>query len=98
VPYGYAVVEAPATVVVEEDAPVLVRPLKPATGRVSVTASVLNVRSGPSLDDPVIYQIHEGYILEVHGKSGWWLYVQLPNGEFGWVKSVFTKQLKYGSG
>jgi hypothetical protein len=98
VPSGYAVVEAPTTIVVEEDVPVLVRPLKPSTGRVSVTASVLNVRSGPSLDDPVIYQIHEGYILDVHGKSNWWLYVQLPNGEFGWIKSVFTKQLEQGSG
>lgn len=98
VPSGYIVTEPPAALVVEDKAPVLVQPSQTATGQVSVDAPVLNVRSGPGLSEPRIYQIHEGYILEVHGKSNGWLYVQLPNGEFGWVKSVFTKPLEPGSG
>jgi hypothetical protein len=94
VPSGYVVVEAPTSVVVEEEAPPLVQPPEAATGQVSVSASVLNVRAGPSLSYPVIYQIHKGYILEIHGKADGWLYVQLPNEEFGWVMTEYTIQLE----
>jgi hypothetical protein len=89
-PGGYVVVDPPARLVVEEAAPAVVQPPEAATGIVSVTASILNVRSGPSLRDPIIYQIHKGYILEIHGKTTGWLYVQLPNGEFGWVMNIYT--------
>ena len=99
VPSGYVVVDPPAEVVVEEDAPDLVQPLESATGQVSVTAPILNVRSGPGLSYPLIYQVHIGYILEIHGKSNEWLYVELPNGEFGWVLAELTYRLKApGSG
>lgn len=93
-PSGYVVVNAPETVIVEDVAPELVQPSYEASGQVSVTASVLNVRSGPGKDYAVIYQIHEGYVLEMHGKStGGWLYVELPNGEFGWIMTRFTTKL-----
>ena len=95
---AYVVVEPPDNIEFEEVDPDIVLPSQAATGEVSVTSSVLNVRSGPSLNDSRIYQIHEGYILEVHGKTRGWLYVQLPNREFGWVKSVFTRPLESGSG
>ena len=98
VPAGYAVVERPAAVFVEDVAPKLVQPSRPATGGVFVDAPVLNVRSGPSMTYPKIYQVDEGYILEVHGRSNGWLYVQLPNEEYGWVKSVFTKPVEPASG
>ena len=98
VPAGYVVVERPAEVVVEEEVPVLVQPSRDATGQVIVDAPVLNVRSGPSMTNPRIYQVDEGYILEIHGRSNGWLYVQLPNGEYGWVKSVFTKPVEPGNG
>ncbi len=98
VPAGYVVIDPPPTVVVEDDIPEIVPPAISASGKVIVDAPVLNVRSGPSLSDKKIYQLDEGYILEVNGRSDGWLYVQLPNGEYGWVKSVFTKPLKPGSG
>jgi hypothetical protein len=98
VPSGYMVVEAPPAVIIEDSVPDLVPPAEPASGNVSVTTAVLNVRSGPGLRYPLIYQIHEGYILEVHGKSTGWLYVQLPNGEFGWVMNTYTTLLDPGSG
>jgi uncharacterized protein YgiM (DUF1202 family) len=99
VPSGYAVAEPPAAIAVEEAVPLIVQPPEAATGEASVTAAVLNVRSGPSLRHPVIYQIHEGYMLEIHGKTTGWLYVQLPNGEFGWVMSIYTsRQPLPGSG
>ena len=94
IPSGYIVVSAPDTLIVEDAAPSLVQPSYEASGQVSVTASVLNVRLGPGKDYAVIYQIHKGYVLEVHGKTtGGWLYVELPNGEFGWIMTRFTRQL-----
>jgi len=98
VPSGYIVVEAPPAVVVEDSVPDIVPPPETAGGNVSVITAVLNVRSGPGLRYPLIYQIHEGYILEVHGKTTGWLYVQLPNGEFGWVMNTYTTQLDPGRG
>ena len=98
VPSGYMVVDAPSTVVVEDSVPEIVSPPESAAGNVSVTTSILNVRSGPGLGYPRIYQIQEGYILEVHGKATGWLYVQLPNGEFGWVMNTYTTPLAPGSG
>ena len=91
-PSGYVVVEAPRDIIIEEP-PELVQPPETDSGEVSVIASVLNVRSGPGLSYPVIYQIHEGYILDVHGKTTGWLYVELPNGEFGWVMNIYTNRL-----
>jgi hypothetical protein len=99
VPSGYVVVEAPPSVVVEDDIPVLVEPSEMATGKVSVIADVLNVRSGPGLRYPVLYQIHRGYILELHGETTGWFYVELPSGEFGWVMNIYTTPLQSpGSG
>jgi Ni/Co efflux regulator RcnB len=92
-PSGYVVVEPPADVVVEEETPNIVQPTEPAAGKVSVATSVLNVRTGPGLSYDVIYQIQEGYILEIHGRELGWLYVQLPNGEFGWVMKGFTSPM-----
>jgi hypothetical protein len=93
-PSGYAVVEPPETVIVEEEAPVIVQPSEIITGEVTVTTEILNVRSGPGLKHPVIHQIHEGYILEVQGKTIGWLYVQLPDGEYGWVMNIYTTPLE----
>lgn len=98
VPYGYMVVAPPPAVIVEDSVPEIVAPTESAAGTVSVTTSVLNVRSGPGLDYPRIYQIHEGYLLEIHGKALGWLYVQLPNGEFGWVMNMYTVPLVPGRG
>jgi len=98
VPAGYAVVEPPARVIVENAATEVVPPDMPASGQVIVDAPVLNVRSGPSIDEKMIFQFEEGAVLEVTGKSDGWLYVQLPNGQYGWVKSVFTKPADPGSG
>jgi len=90
---GYVVVNAPATLIVEEAAPALVEPSEEASGQVSVTADVLNVRLGPGKGYKVLYQMHKGYVLEVYGKTTGWLYVELPNGEFGWILTRFTIQL-----
>jgi N-acetylmuramoyl-L-alanine amidase len=68
----------------------VVQPARTASGDVVVNVPLLNVRSGPGLGYEKIYQFPKGYVLEVHGRTLDWLYVQLPNGEFGWVDSVYT--------
>lgn len=64
----------------------------PATPQKSVAVAVdlLNVRSGPSMDRPVVAQVPRGVVLPVLGSTKDWWYVQLPNNTFGWVQSQFT--------
>lgn len=58
---------------------------------VAVTAQLLNVRSGPGMEHPVIHQVAKGTLLETHGAAPGWLYVKLPSrGQYGWVMSQFT--------
>ncbi len=97
-PYGYVVVNSPPETVVVREAPEPVKPFESASGNVLVTISTLNVRTGPGLDYSLVSQVEEGSILEVRGKTDGWLYVQLTDGQSGWVKSVFTERLEPGSG
>jgi uncharacterized protein YgiM (DUF1202 family) len=62
-------------------------------GRVVVIAKALNVRSGPGVENSVIYIVHSGNILHIIGSAPGWHYVQLPNGSFGWVMEKFTTPL-----
>lgn len=91
VPSGYIVVNPPPAAVIQEY-PGIVEPLENAEGWVSITVSTLNVHSGPTLNHPVIDQITLDTVLEVYGKADGWLYVQLPNGGFGWILSAFTAE------
>jgi hypothetical protein len=94
VPAGYVVVEPPPALIVEDNEPSVVPPVKKASGKVSVNVPLLNVRSGPDLHYPKIYQVERGYILDIVGRSDGWLYVELPNGELGWVMAEFTLQIE----
>jgi len=78
---------APAHRVVQSNASI------PAAGpgyRVSVTADLLNVRSDPDLNSPVVNRVGYGQVLEVEGTAPGWLYVYLPNGGTGWVMEQYT--------
>jgi hypothetical protein len=92
VPSGYIVAEpppgAPAPV-----PPPAVEPSPAEEGQVAVIAELLNVRSGPGLDQPVLSQVPKGTVLVIQGTAEGWYYVQLPNGQFGWVMAKFTAPL-----
>ena len=64
-----------------------------STGSVMVTAQLLNVRTGPSLDEPSIRQIPYGTVLSIHGSSPDWYYVHLSGHQYGWVMIRFTAPL-----
>lgn len=58
--------------------------------RVSITTSLLNVRSGPGLDTPIIDQVHKGELLDVIGENPGWLYIRTSDGLHGWVMTRYT--------
>ena len=92
VPGGFEVVEPPDKPVVKEVSPVV--PSKESVGEtVTVTVPLLNVRSGPGSNFPVIFQAHEGELLIVHGYAPDWLYVTSKDNEFGWVMLRYTSSL-----
>lgn len=92
VPSGYVAVKPEPPVLVVRESANVVDPPDYARGKVSVDVSTLNVHSGPTLNHRVTYQLEKGSIVEVYGKSEGWLYVHLPNGEFGWIKTAFTTE------
>jgi len=53
---------------------------------------VLNVRSGPGLQYPVINELAAGTAFTVIGQSsdGGWLFVVLPSGNTGWIDRFYT--------
>ena len=81
-PDGYVVVERPAEVVVAKAASPVV-PAHQITGEtVAVTATLLNVRSGPGLNFPVVRQVRRHDSLAVHGYAPDWLYVKNARRQF----------------
>jgi hypothetical protein len=88
VPDGYRVVPPP------------VKPTQPDKAvawegdQVQVTVPILNVRSGPGTEHPVIKEVQRGDILVVQASSSDWYYVKLPDASLGWVMVKFTALLK----
>lgn len=55
--------------------------------RVVVSASSLNVRSGPSGDSSVVYSLSSGNIVNVLARAGSWVQVEDDQGRSGWVSA-----------
>lgn len=90
VPQGYAVVEQPSEAVVVKTTSPVVPSQQSAGETVAVTAALLNVRSGPGLNFPVVRQIRQHETVTINGYAPEWLYVKLPDGSFGWVMLKYT--------
>jgi len=58
--------------------------------QVSVTAALLNVRSGPGASHPVFRQVRRGEILTVAEESDGWIYIELGDGEKGWIDARYA--------
>lgn len=61
--------------------------------QVKPTVRLLNLRSGPGLDEEVIGQATFDDILGVIGAAPEWLYVKTARGQYGWVKTQYTQAL-----
>ena len=55
----------------------------------TVTADVLNVRSGPSTSYSVTTKIYKGNKVEILNTSNGWYNVKLSNGKTGWVSGSY---------
>jgi uncharacterized protein YgiM (DUF1202 family) len=95
VPAGYEVVPTPAPPPLPA-APVVQTPPAAVGSTVVVETALLNVRTGPSRNFPVVSQIGQGTNLAVQGTAPGWYYVQLPGGQSGWVMCRFTQPLAAG--
>ncbi len=60
-------------------------PILPPLKIVSVTGSVVNIRSGPGTTNNVIAKVRRGDELEVRGETLSWYNVKLSNGVEGWI-------------
>jgi hypothetical protein len=62
-------------------------------GSVVVTAALLNVRSGPGLNQPPIHQVPRGARLSIIGTSAGWYHVLTSGGVSGWVMAQYTTSM-----
>jgi len=51
-----------------------------------ILASKADVRSGPSKENPVLFTVHEGLIVDIGEDTVQWVQIVLPNGWNGWVE------------
>lgn len=61
--------------------------------QVRSTVQMLNVRSGPGLEEEVIGQARIGEVLGVIGAAPEWLYVITEGGQYGWVRTQYTQEV-----
>lgn len=62
--------------------------------QVKPTVRILNLRSGPGLDEDIIGQATFEEVLGVIGAAPDWLYVKTQNGQYGWVMTQYTQDLE----
>jgi uncharacterized protein YgiM (DUF1202 family) len=58
-----------------------------------ITEELLNVHSGPGFDYPVVFILHTGDIVTVHGYDSDWLYITNSNDENGWILRQYASPL-----
>ena len=75
--------------------PVVTGPIAPsagakaaAGGQLTVTGSVVNIRTGPGTNYPVVTKVNQGTVLTVKDQAFGWYKVVLPDGSTtGWIAS-----------
>lgn len=63
---------------------------QPAQQMVSVKGSTLNMRSGPSTNTEVLWELQRGYPLQVVQRKNRWVQVRDFEGDTGWVAASLT--------
>ncbi|MGW8186426.1 MAG: DUF6515 family protein [Desulfobacterales bacterium] len=92
VPSGYRVVAPPPAIRVQAPSYGCAQ-LPVPDEQIAVIAERLNVRSGPGVSQAVVGQVVRGTRLVILGNAAGWWYVQLPDGDTGWVMAAFTTSL-----
>lgn len=63
---------------------------QPAQQMISVKGSMLNMRSGPSTNTEVLWELQRGYPLQVVQRKNRWVQVRDFEGDTGWVAASLT--------
>jgi len=63
---------------------------QPAQQMLSVKGSTLNMRSGPSTNTEVLWELQRGYPLQVVQRKNRWVQVRDFEGDTGWVAASLT--------
>jgi len=63
-----------------------------------ILAAKVDVRSGPSVDDPVLFTVHEGHKVSIRSVTGEWYQMVLPNGWNGWTPAGAVGEIQLFSG
>jgi len=58
--------------------------------KIRVTADMLNVRSTPESNGPIIRQVQRNDLLILKQNKSYWSLVVLPDGSSGWVMTQYT--------
>jgi hypothetical protein len=61
--------------------------------QVKIIAKIVNIRSGPGLENTVINQAHRDETVDVIGVSPDWLYVKTQEGQYGWLMTQYTLEV-----
>ncbi|WP_278548142.1 C40 family peptidase [Paraclostridium bifermentans] len=70
----------------------------PSTGKGTVTASTLNIRSGPSTSNSIVGKAYKGNTVDILSSSNGWYKVKLSNGQIGWASSDYISTSGQGGG
>ena len=62
--------------------------------RVVITANSLNVRQGPGTDNPALFSVTSGTIVDVVARAGDWLNIRDDQGREGWIAAEFALEVQ----
>jgi hypothetical protein len=86
----YVVVGSPYDTDVVDQEPTLTPSTVGDGEQMVITEELLDVYSGPGLDYPVVYVLHAGDVVTIHGYDSDWVYVTNSNDENGWIMSQYA--------
>ena len=61
--------------------------------QVKIIAKIVNIRSGPGLENTVINQARHNETVDVVGVAPDWLYVKTGKGQYGWLMTQYTLEV-----
>jgi uncharacterized protein YraI len=70
----------------------------PLIGTAAVESDALNLRTGPSMESPVLGVLTKGTQVAIHNSHQKWVEVTTQEGRIGWVFSDFLAEVKTSSG
>ncbi len=60
--------------------------------QVKIVERIVNIRSGPGLENVVVDQARQDETIDVIGAAPEWLYVRTATGRYGWIMTQYTRE------